>query len=88
MSNYKDSDYIEDNDYSQLIKAFEDGYDKCQKEYEEKLRWIPVTEKMPENLEWVDCKSGVGDHYVGCYIENYGIKTGDPANITHWRSFL
>ena len=23
------------------------GYDFCQKEYEEKLRWIPVEEKLP-----------------------------------------
>lgn len=69
-------------------KEYSKGYSDCKKEYEEKLRWIPVTEKMPENLEWVDCKSGVGDHYVGCYLENYGIKTGEPATITHWRSFL
>ena len=69
-------------------KAFIKGFLNAQKDYEEKLRWIPVIEKMPENLEWVDCKSGVGDHYVGCYLENYGIKTGKPATITHWRSFL
>ncbi len=67
---------------------FDSEIEKVKKEYEEKLRWIPVTEKMPENLEWVDCKSGVGDHYIGCYLENYGIKTGKPATITHWRSFL
>ena len=24
------------------------GYDICQKEYEEKLRWIPIEEKLPE----------------------------------------
>ena len=69
-------------------EVIEEAQNDVKKEYEEKLRWIPVTEKMPENLEWVDCKSGVGDHYVGCYLENYGIKTGEPATITHWRSFL
>lgn len=79
-----------------IADAYQQGADfgyslaenRIKKEYEEKLRWIPVIEKMPENLEWVDCKSGVGDHYVGCYLENYGIKTGKPATITHWRSFL
>ena len=69
-------------------EVIEEAQNDVKKEYEEKLRWIPIIEKMPENLEWVDCKSGVGDHYVGCYLENYGIKTGEPATITHWRSFL
>lgn len=34
----------------QFIKriAFQNGYEQCQKEYEEKLRWIPVEEKLPE----------------------------------------
>ena len=27
------------------------GYDICQKEYEEKLRWIPVEEKEPESFK-------------------------------------
>lgn len=79
-----------------IANAFQNGAEfgyalaenRIKKEYEEKLRWIPISEKKPENLEWVDCKSEVGDHYVGCYLENYGIKTGEPATITHWRSFL
>ena len=34
----------------QFIKriAFQSGYELCQKEYEEKLRCIPVEEKLPE----------------------------------------
>ena len=33
----------------QFIKrsAFQNGYELCQKEYEEKLRWIPVEEELP-----------------------------------------
>ena len=30
------------------INSFEAGYEYCQKEYEEKLRWIPVEERMPD----------------------------------------
>ena len=33
----------------QFIKrsAFQNGYELCQKEYEDKLRWIPVEEELP-----------------------------------------
>lgn len=31
-------------------------YDLLQKEYEEKLRWIPVEEKLPPIEKWVICK--------------------------------
>ena len=27
------------------------GYDICQKEYEEKLRWIPVEERLPKKMQ-------------------------------------
>lgn len=30
-------------------EAFKEGYTLCQKEYEEKLRWIPVEEKLPKD---------------------------------------
>ena len=29
-------------------KEYSKGYSDCKKEYEEKLRWIPVEEKVPE----------------------------------------
>lgn len=39
------------------------GYDYCQQEYEEKLRWIPVEEKLPETSndknDW--WKSDIGE---------------------------
>ena len=35
-------DIIEQN-----LNAIDFGYEQCKKEYEEKLRWIPITEKMP-----------------------------------------
>ena len=33
------------------INSFEAGYEFCQKEHEEKLRWIPVEEKLPEKMQ-------------------------------------
>lgn len=39
-------DIIEQN-----LNAIDFGYELCQKEYEEKLRWIPIQEKTPEKDE-------------------------------------
>ena len=36
-------DIIEQN-----LNAIDFGYELCRREYEEKLRWIPVEEKVPE----------------------------------------
>ena len=32
------------------IDSFEAGYEFCKKEYEERLRWIPIEEKLPEKI--------------------------------------
>ena len=40
---------LEVNEY--LQNAAHKGYELCQKEYEEKLRWIPVEESKPEKKE-------------------------------------
>ena len=42
----------------QFIKrsAFIQGGEFVKKEYEEKLRWIPIEEKLPPIGEWVICK--------------------------------
>ena len=45
------------------------GYDICQKEYEEKLRWIPVEEKLPEIGERVLLKNEFYE-YVGFLSKN------------------
>ena len=77
-------------------------YDLLQKEYEEKLRWIPVEEKLPEIDESLS-KSDL--HYsISVEVMN-GVKiqsayfntetgkwrsliTGYIINPTHWRRFL
>ena len=33
------------------------GFKDCQKEYEEKLRWIPVEEKLPENGDEIELQN-------------------------------
>ena len=78
------------------------GFKDCQKEYEEKLRWIPVEEKLPEIDESLS-KSDL--HYsISVEVMN-GVKiqsayfntetgkwrsliTGYIINPTHWRRFL
>ena len=86
----------------QLIKrsAFQNGYEQYQKEYEEKLSWISVEEKLPPLNEYVLFKYSEGEYCVGC-LKNYGYycTTYIPAyndfssinllsEVTHWRRFL
>ena len=86
----------------QFIKrsAFQNGYEVCKKEYEEKLRWIPVEEKLPPLNQHVLFKYSEGEYCVGClnvygyYCSPYMPVEEDFASIhllsevTHWRSFL
>ena len=76
------------------------GYISCQKKYEEKLRWIPITEKLPPLNKYVLFKYSEGEYCVGC-LNDYGYYCSPyiPAEedfasihllseVTHWRSFL
>ena len=69
------------------------GADFIKKEYEEKLRWVPVEEKLPPLHEDVllKCESSFIDK--GCLIHLSGdnmfsSSSGDLDIVTHWRSFL
>ena len=76
------------------------AYLHCQKEYEEKLRWIPVDEKLPPLNQYVLFKYSEGEYCVGClnvygyYCSPYIPVENDYASIhllsevTHWRSIL
>ena len=77
-------------------------YDLLQKEYEEKLRWIPVEEKLPEideslsksDLHYsisVEVMNGVKIQSAYFNTENgkwRSLITGYIINPTHWRRFL
>lgn len=82
------------NEY--LQEAAFKGYELCQKEYEEKLRWISVEEKLPENRERVLVKvlrsdkstiivtgSVVLDSKLGIYWQSGHVT---QLNVTHWLS--
>ena len=70
------------------------------KKYEEKNRWIPITEKLPPLNEYVLFEYSEGEYCVGClndygyYCSPYMPAEEDFASIhllsevTHWRSFL
>lgn len=79
-----------------IDKSFENGIEACKQLYEEKLRWIPVEEKLPENRERVLVKvlrsdkstiivtgSVVLDSKLGVYWQS-GHST--QLNVTHWLS--
>ena len=72
-----------------------EGYEQCQKEYEEKIRWIPIEEELPTiHVDVIlKCESGFWDK--GCLIHQSGdnmfsSSSGDLDIVTHWRpiSFL
>ena len=55
------------------------GYDDCRKEYEDKLRWIPVTEDLPDEDNYTKClwKNEEGEIWFGM-----ARKSQKP---THWK---
>lgn len=74
--------------------AFMCGYDRACKEYEEKLRWIPVEEKMPERDKNVLIKRSAPFHKYELTAFNrdgifYSNETAEKlTNVTHWRSIF
>jgi len=55
------------------IASFEVGYEFCKKEYEEKLRWIPISEELPDplsqnkivvKLSKIDTRYGLNNPYT------------------------
>ena len=63
--------YIDNMDSRSFWDSFINGYETCQKEYEEKLRWIPIYEP-PRTAELVIVDSDDGLHacVAVAFIEN------------------
>ena len=82
----------------QNLNAIDFGYELCKREYEEKLRWIPVEEKLPESHKVeVMFKTKKGEFYFGFYglsCNFYAMLAGlldkniQVDNVTHWRLIL
>lgn len=106
----KESEFYQSNfyqDFGQKI-AFKDGFisgaEFVKKEYEEKLRWIPVGERLPErskdepnfsNIILCKFKFDLNDTetlYTVCeyYFNDNKFKrgSGQNTNVTHWREIL
>ena len=70
------------------------GYNICQKEYEEKLRWIPIEKETPKNTRPVLCKCVVNgriEYLVSKYYKSgwqFNVYYSKVIIVTHWRSFL
>ena len=81
----------------QIEKGVIHGYELCKKEYEEKHRWIPVEEKLPEIGERVLLKNEFYE-YVGFLSKNkknfraltveISYSNEKIKGVTHWRYFL
>ena len=60
------------------------GYDFCQKEYEEKLRWIPVEEKEPPK-DLILMKLSNGEIRLGHFSSKMWTSSGIFVNVTYFR---
>jgi len=67
MKNKKADEYVLFLNYDPCMpqgerfkNAFLRGYGECQNEYEEKLRWIPISEKEPPLNEWINLQDEDG----------------------------
>lgn len=70
--------------------AFMCGYDRACQEYEEKLRWIPVEEKLPELREkqyQVESMSVAGTRSQWTIESDHDIESLKGLRIA-WRYFL
>lgn len=77
--------------------SFIEGYDTCQKIYEEKLLWISVDERLPPFNEYVLIFFSELEYCVGCLTDKGFIcSIYDPCHdvfqnialldkVTHWR---
>ena len=88
----KAKDYSPKSPILQIV--FKDGFRACQREYEEKLRWIPIEEKLPERDKNVLIKRSAPFHKYELTAFNrdgifYSNETGEILNkVTHWCYFL
>ena len=60
------------------------GFKDCQKEYEEKLRWIPVKEQLPKENGRYLTKSDNGYINILSFKSNMWSTMGYQSDITHW----
>ena len=95
-SNLKADKCLEFEECSSLsFEYFKAGFEANKKEYEEKIRWIPVEERLPENQELVLVKTNrncVSTAYLHGKISGF-ITYGEEAfvdfgSITHWLSIF
>ena len=81
-------------------KEYSKGYSDCKKEYEEKLRWIPIEEKEPPLNEQVILKYDTDEYCIGVLtVYGFYLQPFDPiendfgsiflaGTVNAWRSFL
>ena len=73
------------------IDSFEAGYEFCKNEYEEKLRWIPVEERLPEIYNCQISVKKQDSKYADLrfFINSFQFETICKIHgYTEWRFFL
>lgn len=75
---------------SSAVMATVKALSVLQKEYEDKLRWIPVEEKRSPNWEHVLLKQSNGKITIGCHMSSqFNVEMcSDTIRVTHWRFIL
>ena len=92
--NSTDPNYIHTDSDIYDMNIFKSGYETCQKEYEEKLRWIYCYEKLPKTAELVIVDSGNDLHacVAVAFYENEEWKYANGQKLwfrpIKWRHFL
>lgn len=74
-----------------IDKSFENGIEACKQLYEEKLRWIPVEERLPEIGIWIIIQlknQSLKNKYVTMLPKNDFEINFIKENVISWRSFL
>lgn len=77
---------------SDLQEAFTAGYEQSEDEYKEKLRWIPVEEKLPDNISLILVCDSLESPIRTTALYQYGVFYPDYLlghdDVKFWRAIL
>ena len=72
------------HDFNSEMSGFIAGAEHVKKDYEDKLRWIPVEEKEPPK-DLILMKLSNGEIRLGHFLSKMSTSSGIFVNVTHFR---